>query len=51
MTLGPVQLLAIGYGTDAQFTGGGARELKQLHASTIRRSIDLLSCTKTRTAP
>ena len=42
MTLGPVQLLAIGYDTDATFRGEALRELRKLMEHDIVRLIDLL---------
>jgi uncharacterized membrane protein len=42
MALGPVQILVIGYGADAQFTGGALDELKKLTEHDVVRLIDLL---------
>jgi uncharacterized membrane protein len=42
MALGPVQILVIGYGADAQFTGAALDELKRLTAHDVVRLVDLL---------
>ena len=42
MALGPVQILVIGYGADAQFTGGALDELKKLTEHDVVRLVDLL---------
>jgi uncharacterized membrane protein len=42
MALGPVQILVIGYGADAQFTGGALDELKRLTEHDVVRLVDLL---------
>jgi uncharacterized membrane protein len=42
MTLGPVQLLAIGYDTDATFRGEALRELGKLIEHDVVRLVDLL---------
>ena len=42
MALGPVQILVIGYGQDAQFTGAALDELKRLTEHDIVRLVDVL---------
>lgn len=42
MALGPVQILVIGYGADAQFTGAALDELKRLTEHDVVRLVDLL---------
>jgi len=42
MALGPVQILVIGYGQDAEFTGAALEELKRLTKHDVVRLIDLL---------
>lgn len=42
MAMGPVQILVVGYGEDAQFTGQALEELKALADHDIVRVIDLL---------
>lgn len=42
MTMGPVQILVIGYGADANFTGAALDELKRLRQQDVVRVIDLL---------
>jgi hypothetical protein len=42
MTMGPVQILVIGYGADANFKGAALDELKRLREQDIVRVIDLL---------
>jgi uncharacterized membrane protein len=42
MALGPVQILVIGYGADAQFTGAALDELKKLTEHDVVRLVDLL---------
>ena len=42
MALGPVQLLLVGYGPDAAFTGAALDELHRLRDADIVRVIDLL---------
>ena len=42
MALGPVQILVIGYGADAQFTGEALDELKKLTEHDVVRLVDLL---------
>ena len=42
MALGPVQVLVVGYGTDAQFKGEALDELKKLMDADIVRLVDLL---------
>jgi len=42
MALGPVQILVIGYGQDAQFTGAALDELKRLTEHDVVRLVDLL---------
>jgi uncharacterized membrane protein len=42
MALGPVQILVIGYGADAQFTGAAIDELKRLTEHDVVRLVDLL---------
>jgi len=42
MALGPVQVLVVGYGTDAQFKGEALAELKKLIDQDIVRLVDLL---------
>jgi len=46
MALGPVQLLVVGYGEDANFTGAALDELHRLNEHDIVRLIDLLVVTK-----
>jgi uncharacterized membrane protein len=40
--MGPVQILVIGYGADANFTGAALDELKRLREQDVVRVIDLL---------
>ncbi|HMK92713.1 MAG TPA: DUF6325 family protein, partial [Thermoleophilia bacterium] len=42
MALGPVQVLVVGYGADAQFRGEALAELKKLIDQDIVRLVDLL---------
>ena len=42
MAMGPVQILVIGYGADANFTGAALDELKRLRQQDVVRVIDLL---------
>ena len=42
MALGPVQILVIGYGADAQFTGAALDELKKLTEHDVVRLVDVL---------
>lgn len=42
MAMGPVQILVIGYGEDAEFTGAALDELKRLREQDLVRVIDLL---------
>jgi uncharacterized membrane protein len=42
MALGPVQILVIGYGADAQFAGAALDELKRLTEHDVVRLVDLL---------
>lgn len=42
MAMGPVQVLVLGYGEDAQFKGEALAELKKLRDANIVRVIDLL---------
>jgi uncharacterized membrane protein len=42
MAMGPVQVLVVGFGEDAQFTGGALEELERLSEHDIVRVIDLL---------
>jgi uncharacterized membrane protein len=46
MALGPVQLLVVGYGEDAKFTGAALDELHRLAEHDIVRLVDLLVVTK-----
>ena len=46
MALGPVQLLVVGYGEDARFTGAALDELQRLREHDIVRLVDLLIVTK-----
>lgn len=46
MALGPVQLLVVGYGEDADFTGAALDELHRLSEHDIVRLVDLLVITK-----
>ena len=46
MALGPVQLLVVGYGKDANFTGGALKELHRLSEHDIVHLVDLLVVTK-----
>jgi len=46
MALGPVQLLVVGYGPDAAFTGAALEELHRLRDADIVRVIDLLVVAK-----
>jgi uncharacterized membrane protein len=46
MALGPVQVLVLGYGPDAEFTGEALDELKKLREHDIVRVIDLLFVAK-----
>jgi hypothetical protein len=45
--MGPVQVLVVGFGPDAQFTGKALGELKRLTAAEVVRLIDLLFVRKT----
>ena len=42
MALGPVQLLVVGYGEDANFKGAALDELHRLREHNIVRLVDLL---------
>jgi uncharacterized membrane protein len=42
MAMGPVQIVVIGYGKDAEFTGATLDELKRLREQDLVRVIDLL---------
>jgi len=42
MAMGPVQILVIGYGQDAQFTGAALDELRRLIDHDVVRLVDLL---------
>lgn len=42
MALGPVQVLVVGFGEDAQFTGAALKELERLREHDVVRLIDLL---------
>ncbi len=46
MALGPVQLLVVGFGPDAQFTGAALDELKRLSEHDIVHLVDLLMVSK-----
>jgi len=46
MALGPVQLLVVGYGEDATFTGAALDELRRLSEHDIVRLVDLLVVAK-----
>ena len=46
MALGPVQLLVVGYGKDANFTGGALKELHRLSEHDIVHLVDLLVVAK-----
>lgn len=46
MAMGPVQVLVIGFGKDAEFKGEGLAELKKLRDADIVRVIDLLAVRK-----
>jgi uncharacterized membrane protein len=46
MALGPVQLLVVGYGKDANFTGGALKELRRLSEHDIVHLVDLLVVAK-----
>ncbi len=46
MAMGPVQVLVIGFGEDAQFKGEALAELKKLSEHNIVRLIDLLAVRK-----
>lgn len=46
MALGPVQLLVVGYGEDANFTGAALDELHRLRQHDIVRLVDLLLVAK-----
>ena len=46
MAMGPVQVLVIGFGEDAQFKGEALAELKKLSEHDIVRLIDLLAVRK-----
>jgi uncharacterized membrane protein len=46
MALGPVQLLVVGYGKDATFTGGALKELHRLSEHDIVHLVDLLVVAK-----
>jgi uncharacterized membrane protein len=46
MALGPVQLLVVGYGPDAAFTGAALEELHRLRDADIVRVVDLLVVAK-----
>jgi len=46
MTLGPVQVLVVGYGKDAQFRGAALDELRRLAEQDIVHLVDLLLVTK-----
>jgi uncharacterized membrane protein len=46
MALGPVQLLVVGYGEDANFTGAALDELHRLSEHDVVRLVDLLVVTK-----
>ena len=41
-TMGPIQVLVVGFGPDAQFTGKALDELKRLTAADVVRLVDLL---------
>ena len=45
--MGPIQVLVVGFGPDAQFTGKALDELKRLTAADVVRLIDLLFVRKT----
>ncbi|MEI6452910.1 MAG: DUF6325 family protein [Actinomycetes bacterium] len=42
MAMGPVQVLVVGFGADAEFKGAGLEELKKLRDHDIVRVIDLI---------
>jgi uncharacterized membrane protein len=46
MAMGPVQILVVGYGEDAEFKGKALEELRRLRDHDIVRLIDLLFLTK-----
>lgn len=46
MAMGPVQILVVGYGEDAQFKGKALDELKRLRDADVVRVIDLLAVHK-----
>ena len=50
MAMGPVQVLVVGFGPDADFKGEALRELKRLTEQDIVRVIDLLVVHSARTA-
>jgi hypothetical protein len=43
MAMGPVQVLMVGYGTDAEFTGEALDELRRLREHDVVRVVDLLT--------
>ena len=46
MAMGPIQILVIGYGEDAEFTGAALDELKRLREQDLVRVVDLLLVVK-----
>lgn len=42
MALGPIQILVVGFGPDAEFKGEGLAALRQLRAADVVRVVDLL---------